>query len=262
MDLLKRLQRLFSKSNRNLIVELTRATLKASDHNSFLGVLWSLIGPAVTLAVLYFIFRDRIGAAIQDYPLYLLIGIVCVNYFLAATTYAMRVFSLNRDLVLNSTIPREDLMLSNLFINTYKFLIEVAICVGLCLYFGLCTMGALLWLIPLVAGYIGFVLGVGFIFALIYCFVSDVEHIWNLVSRLLFFITPVFFSINNISPLAKHVIYWANPLTPIVISFHEILLGGSFSLGNYMYSLAVSFGFLLLGYAVFLRGEQAAMERA
>ncbi|MCM8781788.1 MAG: hypothetical protein NC828_01890, partial [Candidatus Omnitrophica bacterium] len=63
--------RLFTKANWDILTELIRANLKVRDYNSILGVLWSLLGPLVTLVVLYFIFRTRFGQGIKAYPLYL-----------------------------------------------------------------------------------------------------------------------------------------------------------------------------------------------
>jgi ABC-type polysaccharide/polyol phosphate export permease len=131
-NLLKRLKarakRLFTKANRNLMAELVRAELKLTEQNSILGFLWSYVNPILTLLVMYFIFKMRFGQKIHAYPLYLLIGIACVNFFIATTTYATKTFFINRDFVLNTTVPRETVILSRLFIYAYRFTIELALC--------------------------------------------------------------------------------------------------------------------------------------
>ena len=109
-----RLKKLFTERNINILKELTRAKLKASDFNSFLGIVWSLLGTSIMLLAMYLIFKGRFDSGIKNYALYLLIGIVFLNYFISATTYLLRSFRNSRDLVLNSTFLREDILLSDL----------------------------------------------------------------------------------------------------------------------------------------------------
>jgi ABC-type polysaccharide/polyol phosphate export permease len=174
-----RIKKLFTGANWNLLREMTRAEFRLSDHNSILGVLWSLINPVLTLAVMYFIFRDRFGKTIHTYQLYLLIGISCVNFFIAATASLVKVFPDNRGFILNTTAPREIVILAKLFIHTYKFIIELALCLALSLYCGVFSSAGLLAALPLLLSYIALVLSFGLILSVSYCFVSDIGHIWG-----------------------------------------------------------------------------------
>jgi ABC-type polysaccharide/polyol phosphate export permease len=77
-----------------------------------------------------------------------------------------------------------------------------------------------------VVAYVAFVLGVGFVLAIAHCFTSDVEHVWMIASRLLFFATPVFYTLDSLGPLAQRAVYWLNPVTPFVLAFRNVLLSG------------------------------------
>jgi ABC-type polysaccharide/polyol phosphate export permease len=253
--------RLFTAYNRNLLVELIRANFKVRDHNSILGVSWSLLGPAAMLMVMYFVFRTRFGQGIRAYPLYLLVGIVFINFFITVTTYLTRIIFANREVVLNSTIPRESLILSNGFIHLYKFLIELGLCLALSIFYGLFTWKGILLLLPLLIAYIGFALGVGLIMSLIYCYARDIQHIWGLLSRLLYFATPVFYTLNSLSPLTRKAVYYGNPLTPFLLSFRGVFMG-DVSPATYGHSLLLGAVFFALGYIVFIRFENMAVERA
>lgn len=81
----ERVARLAAPANRNLLRELARANLRLSDHNSVLGALWGLLGPALMLVVLWAIFQAHFGRGVAAYPLYLLVGIVTVGFFLTVT---------------------------------------------------------------------------------------------------------------------------------------------------------------------------------
>lgn len=252
---------LFTKFNWNLLAELVRAEFKVTDHNSILGVFWSFLGPLAMLLVMYFIFRARFGQGVHAYPLYLLLGIVCVNFFVTVTTYMIKIFFVNREILLNSTLPRESIILSHLSIHSYKFIIELALCGFLSIFYSLFTWNSILLLLPLLVAYLGLVIGISLLLSLFYCFARDIEHIWMIASRLLFFATPIFYTLDRISPLARKIVYWGNPLTPFLISFQQVFMG-KINLFNYMYSLLLGSGFFILGYYVFIVLENTALERA
>lgn len=259
----ERAARLFTPSNANLFRELAWANLQLSDHNSVLGALWGLLAPSLMLAVMWLVFRSRFGHEVAAYPLYLLVGIVTVGFFLTATRYLMNLFNTNRSLLLDSTVPRETLVVSNLIPHVYKFGIELALCVALAASYGFLSWRAGLLLGPLVVAYLGFVLGVGFLLAIVHCFTSDVEHVWMLASRLLFFGTPVFYTLDSLGGAAARAVYLLNPLTPFVLAFRNALVAGEpLEPLVHAHALALGAGAFVLGYAVFLRWESLAVERA
>jgi ABC-type polysaccharide/polyol phosphate export permease len=258
-----RITRLSTSSNWNLLVELIRANFKVTDHNSILGVFWSLISPVTMLLVLYFLFKARLGQNIYAYPLYLLIGIITVTFFVAATSYLAKIFLLNRRIILNSTVPREDLVISHIFVHAYKFTIELVFCFALSIFYNVFTWKGVFLILPLLFAYLVFVLGIGLIISLANCFIRDTEHIWMLVSRLFFFATPIFYSLDKVSPWAYRLIYWFNPLTPFLISFRNVIMGGGdMDMFVYMHSLLLGISFFAMGYCLFIMLENVAMEKA
>lgn len=256
-----RTDRLFTRHNWNILRELIHANFKVDDHNSVLGVLWSLIGPIALSIVMYFVFRTRFGQEVYVYPLYILVGVASVSFFVTATTYMIKVFLTNREFILNSMILRESIIISRLFIHTYKFIIELILCLLVSICCGVFKLKLLLLILPLLLAYIALVLGVSLILALLFCFARDIEHIWMLTSRLLFFVTPIFYTLNSLSLWARKIIYFANPLTPFLISFRGVFMG-SINIPTYIYSLVWGGAFFVLGYGAFIIFENVAAERA
>lgn len=259
----ERVARLAAPANRNLLRELALANLRLSDHNSVLGALWGLLGPALMLALLWAIFQAHFGRGVPAYPLYLLVGIVTVGFFLTVTRYLMSVFHANRSVLTDSTVPRETLVAANVLPHVYKFAIELLLCVALATGYGFLTWRVALLLGPLVVAYVGFVLGVGLVLAIVYCFTGDVEHLWMLGSRLLFFATPVFYTLDVLGPVARVAVYALNPVTPFVLAFRSVLIADQpLALAVYVHALLLGAAAFALGYAVFLRWEAVAVERA
>ena len=262
-SLLLRLHKVFFKGSHYLLVELTRANFKIHDYNSALGLSWSLLSPCLIFLVLYIIFNIHFGQSTRFYPLYLLLGVVVTNFFVTANSYMLRVLYDNREIVLNSTVPREYLILSGLAIHLYKFLVELVIIWVISIFLGLFKFTSFLLFFPLLAVYLGLILGISLVLASFYCFVRDVEHIWMLLSRLFFFVTPVFYALEAIRPLARALVYWLNPLTPFLVSFRQLIMGsGPPDMLIYCHSVLLGLVFFFLGYWVFLFFEDKAVENA
>lgn len=262
LDRLKvKADRIFTKSNGNTLMELIRANLKVRDYNSILGIFWSLLGPVVTLVILYFIFRTSFGPNIKAYPLYILVGVVCTNFFITATAYTVNIFFINREIILNSTVPRETIVASALAIHIYKFIIDLFLCFIVSIFYGCLTWKFFLLILPLLTAFIAFVAGINMILSLLYCLAGDVEHIWMLATRLLYFATPIFYSLNSIPSTARKLIYFGNPLSPFVISFQNIFIG-NVNILLYLYNILMGIVFFIFGYRIFMLIENTAVEQA
>jgi ABC-2 type transport system permease protein len=263
MRLPRHVRRLASRRNRLLLAELVRANYRTSDHNAALGVLWSLLSPLATLAVMYLVFKDRFGQGVNGYAVFLLIGIVTVGFFSQVTGQVMPVFVTSKVLFSNSTAPRETVIASSVALFAYKFGIELLFCVSLSLAQGVFAPRFLLLVVPLVIAFVGMSVGVALVLALIYSLLRDVEYVWSLGMRLLLFVTPVFYQLDALPWWAAQATYWLNPLTPFVISFRAALMNETvFSLPTYLHCIALGLVCFAGGYALFFKAEGRAMERA
>lgn len=261
--LARRLRRLRTRANWNLLRELASANFRLADHNSWLGALWGLVNPIAMLGVLYFVFRSHFGRDVPAYPLYLLVGVVVVGFFLSVTRYLTSIFHVQRGFLIDSTVPRETLIVANLFPQVYKFGVELVLCGAFAVAYGALSWREAFLLAPLALAYVAFVVGVGLVLALVHCFTPDVEHVWTMLSRLLFFVTPVFYTLESLTALPRAVVYWGNPLTPFVLAFRDVFLhAGPAATLVYLHSLVLGGLVFLIGYVAFLRFESAAIERA
>ena len=256
-------KKIFAKRNWSLLMELIRARFKCDDRNSVLGVLWSLLDPVAMLAAMYFIFKTRFGQGIAYYPLYLLIGIVLVNFFVAAISQASRSLIGNREMLINTCIPPEYIIIVDVFMSLYKFLIEIVICIILSICVAHASFLSVMMVMPLLFSYIAMVIGTSFFMAILNCLISDTAHIWSLCSRFLYIVTPVFYSLGSISLLARKAVYCLNPLTSFLVSLQTILLGqGEGDSFTYVYSLILGSLVFIAGYSFFIRMRYVAIEKA
>ena len=60
------------KKYRNLLGELVKKDIKLKYRNSYLGVIWTMLEPLLTMIVLTLVFSELLGKGTRDFPVYIL----------------------------------------------------------------------------------------------------------------------------------------------------------------------------------------------
>ena len=210
-----------------MLYQATRASYLAQEKNSSLGLIWHLLNPLLMTAVLFLVFRRvEFLQGIEHYPLFILVGLIHYNFFVNATTRAASSFLNSRPLVLNTTVPLELLVLRQTSIEGLTLLVEVLLVLLLSVFMGV-EAGAAIWLYPLVfVAALALTLGASLFLCALVVFFSDLNYIWGVFCRLLFFLTPVFFSTAIAGEGLARWVLELNPLTHLIHVAREALLYG------------------------------------
>lgn len=111
---------------RFLIYNLVVRDLKSRYRNSVLGFLWSLLNPLGMMAVFTVIslvlFRDQ---TIENYPIFLLSGILAWNYFSASMMTGTNSVVANGHLIKKVHFPTEVLPIATILANLVNFLLAL-----------------------------------------------------------------------------------------------------------------------------------------
>ena len=89
-----------------VVRELVSRELKRKYSRSKLGVLWSVLNPLLSMAVLSMIFSAIFKHSIENYPIYYLTGYIIWNLFTTATNTAMTALVDNQTLLLQVKLPK------------------------------------------------------------------------------------------------------------------------------------------------------------
>src|SRR5476649_778313 len=92
---------------RELLVFLIRKELKVKYKGSILGLLWSMLNPAVTLIVYYVVFKYFLVNDVPYFALYLFSGLIVWNFFLTALIGSASTIVANAGIVKKVAFPRE-----------------------------------------------------------------------------------------------------------------------------------------------------------
>jgi ABC-type polysaccharide/polyol phosphate export permease len=231
------------------------------DQSTMLGYLWSLLHPLLLLAVLYAFFSQRVGAALPNYGVFLLIGLVQFTHFSRTIASAMRILHRMRGVAVGVIFPKDVLIYSSLLKDLPEFLISMGATAAIAVVTGVpftWTLAAL----PVVIGLqLLLVTWISILLAILYVFVRDLDHIYEVGMRVLFFATPILYSLDFLPSDARRIAL-LNPLTHLIGYSRRIVLEGQLPAGAELLAfLIVNSVLMYIAVSIFRRAEPALIER-
>ena len=236
-----------------MLYQATRASYLAQEKNSSLGLVWHLLNPLLMTAVLFLVFRRvQFLQGIEHYPLFILVGLIHYNFFINSTARSADNFLNSRALILNTTVPLELLVLRQTSIEGLTLFVEVMLVLALGAFMGV-ELGPVLALYPVVfVSALALSLGASLFLCALVVFLSDLNYIWGVFCRLLFFMTPVFFTAEIAGDGLARWVLELNPLTRLInVARESLLYGGQVGMTELGLALVGPLAILLLGLVVF-----------
>ena len=240
---------------RYLMKQLVARDFKSKYKRSVLGILWSFLNPLLTMVVQYIVFSTLFKSDIPNFALYLLIGIVCFNFFSEATSMSLVSIIGNASLITKVYMPKYIYPLTRVMSSTVNFLLALIPLFIVMAITGEPLRPAVL-LLPLGIFCLFCVsLGIGMFLASVMVFFRDTQFLWGVVSMLWMYATPIFYP-ESIIPTEFLTIYKMNPLYHIIRFIRILLIDGvSPEPKAYVMMLIASVVPLLLGVVVFKKTQ-------
>jgi lipopolysaccharide transport system permease protein len=218
--------------HRRLVAQMVRTEVIGRYRGSVLGIAWSLFNPILLLAIYTFVFsivfRARWGAGSEsrsEFAFILFAGMVVFGVFAECVNRAPGLILGSASYVKKVVFPLEILPWVALGSALFHALISFVVL----LVFGLATgyrppaTAALAFLpvLPLLV----LTLGLGWFLSSLGVFLRDVGQTVGLLTTVLMFASPVFFPVTAIPEQYRSLMY-ANPLTPIIEMWRDLLIWG------------------------------------
>jgi ABC-2 type transport system permease protein len=165
---------------------------------SVLGYAWSFMQPLMLFGVLYTVFSVLLDFSGNElyYPVALLLGIVFFSFFNEATSGAVRSLVTRENLVRKIEFPRLAVPLSTVLTACFHLVLNLLPVVLFLVASGGRPRWTWLELPVLLLMLTGFATGVAMLLSALFVRYRDVEPIWTVLLQIMFYATPIFYTVS------------------------------------------------------------------
>jgi ABC-2 type transport system permease protein len=223
--MIKAFNNLLKPSNRSLVRELVVSDFKLRYKNSVLGYFWSLLKPLMLFGVLYLVFTKvvKVGNDIPYYPAYLLLGLVLWTFFVEATVQGMNSIMARGDMIRKVSVPKYTIVISTIVSAFVNFSLNMLVVVAF-MIFSKVPFRPTIFIAPfLIIELVILSLAVASLLAALFVKFRDFSHIWEVALQILFYTTPIIYSLNFPPPSIAKLIS-ISPLTQIFQDMRMLLI--------------------------------------
>ena len=222
--------------SRQLLLNLVGTEIRVKYKNSVLGLLWSLLAPAMALTVYAVVFGVALKNGYPNFVILLFSGLLGWNLFQTAVLTATPVIVNNAGLVKKVSFPREILALAAVGSASVFFFFQSCVMVIFLVALHWRPDFGELWLIPVaLVPLLVFCSAMAIFLAAVNVYLRDTQHLIEVVvGSAWFWACPIVYSYQKVVHvgLADHHIpawiYFLNPMTPIVMTFERVLYARTF----------------------------------
>ncbi len=177
-----------------------KAELKSEVAGSHLGWLWWFLEPLCFMLVYAFMVVAIFNANEQYMLAFVFIGNTIWTFFNKSLSSSVKLISSNKNIVTKVYIPKFILVLVKMFVNFFKLLVSFLIVAGLMLFYKVPLSLAMLQMIPVLVVLFLLTFGICVIFSHFGVFVEDLANVVNILLKLLFYFSGIFYSVSTRVP--------------------------------------------------------------
>ena len=211
------------KEQRFLFEELTKRDFAKKYKRTVLGILWSVLGPLMTLGVMALVFTQFFGQNMEHYVIYLFCGNLVFNYFKESTFTGMTSLHDNAGIFSKINVPKYMFLLSKNVSSLINFAINVAFLFLFCIIDGVAFNWKFILLLYPIGCLVLFSLGSGLILSALYLMFRDMKYLYDIFTLLLMYLSAIFYSI-DVYPLKVQYLFYLNPIYVYIRYFRKIIL--------------------------------------
>jgi ABC-2 type transport system permease protein len=218
--------------SRELLVYLVRTEIKVKYKNSALGLVWSMIAPAMTLAIYFVVFQLVLGNRMPHFVIFLFAGLLVWNLFQLGVLTGTGVIVNNSAIVKKVAFPREILALAAVGSALVFFCFQAVV---MAIFMVVLHVAPAVNYLPLLllALFTAMVLAcaLGVLLSAVNVYLRDMQHLIEVVLTAWFWACPIVYAFqgNIAQKLAAKGwaqwtwVYFLNPMVPLVLTFQRAL---------------------------------------
>ena len=247
---------------RRILKLLISRDLKVRYAGSALGYLWTVLDPLLMSVVYWFIFTKVItnrDIGYDPYILYLVTGQLLWAWFQSSVPGCARSLRTQSAMVRSTNVPRELWVVRTILSNGVIYVLSLPVVAIFAIGYRKLPGFGIVYL-PLAMIYCTtLLLGIGLCLAPLNVLIRDVDRIIPIMMRLLFYLSPIIYSVNNVPPELETA-YNFNPTVGMLVLARATFFGDELVWAPVMGSGAVILVILAIGIFTFTRLERQVLK--
>ena len=208
---------------RFLTKQLVSRDIKLKYRRSFLGYLWSVLNPLLTMIIMIIVFSSLFKSDIENFPVYLIIGQTLFGFMNEATNIAIGSITGNAALIKKTYVPKYIFTFSKVASSFVNMLFSMG---ALVIVFIICRVVPNIFYlfipIVLIQEFI-FTLGLSLFLAQFAVFFRDILYIYSVFTMTWMYLTPIFYPITILPGQMKWMVQHFNPMFFYIVQFRQVV---------------------------------------
>ncbi len=234
-----------------LFEELVKRDFTKKYKRTVLGMLWSVLGPLITLGVMALVFTQFFGRNMEHYIIYMFCGNLLYSFFKESTGTGMTALYDNSSIFSKINVPKYMFLLSKNVSSLINFGINIIVLFIFCIVDGVAFSWKFIMLLYPIGCLVVFNLGVGLILSALYLMFRDMKYLYDIFTLLLMYLSAIFYSIDAYSQKVQYLFY-LNPIYVYIRYFRKIILEGTIpKLSFHLLAAAYAIVVLVIGAVIY-----------
>lgn len=238
-------------NGRELLRELVKKGIRIKYRNSFLGVIWSLVEPLLSILVYVMVFGTIFHHRDLDFALYVSCGRLLYSFFSEGTRSASSAIRNNAEIIRKVYVPQYLYPLSEILWHYVVFLISLIVLVPFCIGARVSLTNRILWVFPALILLLLLTTGVGLVLCCVNVFFRDVEYIWRVLLTLIMYSSAIFYYPEVILESDLAFLLKMNPVYSVIALFRYGIFAKKVTVWMVMYPAVISITVLMMGILLF-----------
>lgn len=243
------------------VKQLVTREIKRKYARSNLGILWSVLNPLLSMAVMSLIFTTLFKRSIANYPIYYMTGQIMWSLFSTATSTSMTAIVDNKSLLMKVKLSKQTFIVARI-ITAVVNLGYSLIAYGIMMFvFKVTPSISMFLLIVDIFFLVLFSTGLSYILATLYVFFADIKHLYSVLLTLWMYISALFYPVENLTQVTRTIVE-INPVYAYIAFARECVLQGSCpGIMRWLQIILWGVGSFACGYLIFRKNENNIMQK-
>lgn len=205
-----------------------KSELKAEVASSYLTWLWWILDPLFFMLIYTFIVQVVFKTSVPNLPVFVMCGITIWNFFNKNLVTCVKIIRSNKGIISQKYIPKYMLVIKKIYVNFIKFLISLALLAVMSIIFQIEVTINMLYTIPLMLLLCLLSFALSTILSHFGVFIEDSANILQIILRLVFYLSGIFYSISETLPAnLTSIMMRINPIAYIIEDFRNVFMYGT-----------------------------------